>query len=197
MPDPAAAAQQGRSLEQRSRSVLPGAWLIETERPLSTLLGSCVAVCLYDPQLRMGGMNHFMLPEMGKRDHADTDTLLSGDYAMEELLNAMLTRGARKARLQAKAFGGGTIIAKLAGTAIGERNVAFAREWLQREGIPLVASDFLGPWSRKVILEPTRGDAFCRRFGGNDSTAARVALEENAYRKSLAEKPKTTDIELF
>jgi chemotaxis protein CheD len=187
----------GRNLEGQSRSVLPGAWLIESERPIATLLGSCVAVCLYDPSLRIGGMNHFMLPEMEKRDHADADMLLSGDYAMEALLNAMLGRGVKKTRLQAKAFGGGTIIENLAGTGIGERNVAFAKEWLAREGIPLMASDFLGPWSRKIILEPHSGDVYCRRMGREDVIAGRIAREEAAYRISLVKQPKKADIELF
>ena len=190
-------ALHGRTLEQLSRSLLPGAWIIEIEKPIATLLGSCVAVCLYDPELRMGGMNHFMLPDMGKRDHATHDTLLSGDYAMEALLNGMLMKGAKKNRLQAKAFGGGTIIANLAGTGIGERNVAFAKEWLKTEGIPLIASDFLGPWSRKVIFEPASGDAFCRRMEREDTQAERIAREEAAYRKNLARKPIKANIELF
>ena len=88
----------------------PGAWVVDSEKPLSTLLGSCVAVCLFDPQLRIGGLNHFMLPEMGRSKNSDVDSLLSGAYAMEALLNALLVKGAKKPRLQAKAFGGGTII---------------------------------------------------------------------------------------
>lgn len=187
----------GRQLEQMARNVLPGAWALETDRPMATLLGSCVSVCLYDPALKLGGMNHFMLPDMGRRDHDDADMLLSGNYAMEALLNAMMMKGARKQRMQAKAFGGGTIIANLAGTGIGERNVKFAREWLQRESITLTASDFLGPWSRKIVLDPSTGDAFCRRMGGEDSAANRVAREEAAYRQSLIQTPKKTNIELF
>ena len=188
----------GRQLEQMARNVLPGAWIIETDKPVATLLGSCVAVCLYDPGLKIGGMNHFMLPEMTKRDNADTDMTLSGNYAMEALLNAMLTKGAKKARLTAKAFGGGAIIKGLSvGIGIGERNVKFAREWLAREMIPIAASDFLGPWSRKVVFDPKTGDAFCRRMSREDSTVDRIASQEAAYQKSLLTKPKKADIELF
>lgn len=188
----------GRQLEQIARNVLPGAWLVETATPVATLLGSCVAVCLYDPGLRLGGMNHFMLPEMSKRDNADADMTLSGNYAMEALLNAMLAKGARKARLTAKAFGGGAIIKGLTiGLGIGERNVAFAREWLGRENIPIAASDFLGPWSRKVVFDPASGDVFCRRMSREDSTVDRIASQEAAYQKALLARPKKADIELF
>lgn len=189
-----------QEIERLARVIHPGAWAIEPERPLATLLGSCVAVCLFDPQARVGGLNHFMLPSMRRSANDDVDSLLSGAYAMEALLNALLQRGAKKARLQAKAFGGGTII-NTAGPAmsIGLRNAEFTKEWLAREGIPLLASDFLGPWSRKVLFLPASGDAFCRRMVTNMATAETIAREEQSYAATLAQKPKTTDkkIELF
>lgn len=189
-----------QEIERLARVIHPGAWAIEPERPLSTLLGSCVAVCLFDPQARVGGLNHFMLPSIRRGSNDDVDTLLSGAYAMESLLNALLQRGARKARLQAKAFGGGTIINTSGPSmSIGVRNAEFAKEWLAREGIPLLAADFLGPWSRKVLFLPTTGDAFCRRMVTNMATAETIAREEQSYAATLAQKPKTTDkkIELF
>lgn len=189
-----------RDIERLARTIHPGAWAIELERPLATLLGSCVAVCLFDPQAHVGGLNHFMLPTIRRSNHDDVDSLLSGAYAMESLLNALLQRGAKKQRLQAKAFGGGTII-NTAGTNlnIGLRNTTFAREWLDREGIPLLASDFLGPWSRKVLFLPASGDAYCRRMVTNMAAAEVIAREEAAYAETLVHKPATTDkkIELF
>jgi len=169
-------------------------------QPLSTLLGSCVAVCLFDPQLEIGGMNHFMLPDMKRSRNGDVDSLLSGDFAMEALLNALLGKGARKGRLQAKAFGGGTIIDAGEGSqSIGLRNAGFAKEWLQREDIPLVSSDFLGPWSRKIIFLPANGEAFCKRMVTNMATAEVIAREERAYAETLRRAPRTSDkkIELF
>ena len=117
---------QAKEIERLARNVQPGAWSVDTEKPLSTLLGSCVAVCLFDPALKIGGINHFMLPEMGRSKYGDVDSLLSGNFAMEALLNALIGRGARKARLQAKAFGGGTIIDSDASAPnIGMRNASF------------------------------------------------------------------------
>jgi len=189
-----------KEIERLSRSIQPGAWAIEPERPLSTLLGSCVAVCLFDPQARLGGLNHFMLPNMGRSQHGDVDSLLSGDYAMESLLNALLQKGAKKPRLNAKAFGGGTIIDTRAGSlSIGMRNANFTKEWLDREGIPLMSSDFLGPWSRKVLFLPGTGDAYCRRMLTNMATAEVIAREEQAYAETLAkrQRPAENKIELF
>ncbi|AXS79355.1 chemotaxis protein CheD [Dechloromonas sp. HYN0024] len=189
-----------QEIERLARTIHPGAWAIEPDRPLATLLGSCVAVCLFDPQARVGGLNHFMLPSIRRSSNDDIDSLLSGAYAMESLLNGLLQKGAKKVRLQAKAFGGGTII-NTSGPlmSIGSRNADFTKEWLNREGIPLLASDFLGPWSRKVLFVPTTGDAFCRRMVTNMATAEVIAREEKSYAETLVQKPKTSEkkIELF
>ena len=188
-----------KDIERYARNVHPGAWLIDSEQPLATLLGSCVAVCLFDPQLKIGGINHFMLPDIRRSKYDDVDSLLSGNFAMEALLNALLVKGAKKPRLQAKAFGGGTIIdSEDSSTSIGQRNADFARQWLSREGIALLSSDFLGPWSRKVVFLPFSGAAFCKRLLTNMATAAVIAREERAYAATLLQKSKPTEnIELF
>jgi chemotaxis protein CheD len=176
-----------REIEQLARKIHPGAWAVESELPIATLLGSCVAVCLYDPQARIGGMNHFMLPNIRRAADAEGDSLLAGDFAMVTLLNAMLLRGAKRPCLQAKAFGGGTIISTSGPSMdIGRRNISFAREWLDREGIPLLASDFLGPWSRKILFLPGTGDVFCRRMVTSMTTAEVIAREEQAFAETLA-----------
>lgn len=191
-----------REIERLACNIKPGEWAIENHRPISTLLGSCVAVCLFDPALPLGGMNHFMLPQMSRGAHASEDVLLAGDACMEALLNALLQHGAAKHRIKAKAFGGGTVIdANLPKSlSVGQRNADFAREWLDRENIPLIASDFLGPWSRKVLFVPANGDAYCRRMTSNLINAESLKREEEAYAASL--RPKTPDanekkIELF
>ncbi len=192
-----------REIERHARPINPGEWACEPARPISTLLGSCVAVCLYDTGLPIAGMNHFMLPQMSKNRANADDILLAGDACMEALLNALLARGASRHRIKAKAFGGGTII-ETAGQSlsIGKRNADFTREWLDRENIPLIAADLLGPWSRKVLLVPKTGDAFCRRITINAQSAAHLKREEQAYAASL-DRPTTATtsgekrIELF
>ena len=191
----------GKELERIALNINPGGWSVQTDRPIATLLGSCVAVCFYDPKLRLAGMNHFLLPSRASSKLADEDIVLNGDYAMEVLLNAMYKKGAQRSRIVAKAFGGGNIVNSIQ-MAIGARNAEFAREWLEREGIPLVASDFGGAWSRKVIIDPISGDVFCRRNPINQPDVQAMVRAESEYEKSLvaAKKAAATQekkIELF
>lgn len=180
-----------REIERLSRAIFPGEWAVESRRPISTLLGSCIAVCLYDSALPLGGMNHFMLPQLNRGLYADEDVLLAGDACMEALLNAMLNQGAARHRIKAKAFGGGAVINtnQCPSRSVGQRNVDFIREWLTREGIPLIASDFLGPWSRKVLLLPSNGEVLCKRMATSMVNAQNLAREEQAYAESLLKKP--------
>ena len=188
-------------IERLSRSIGPGGCVVESTRPISTLLGSCVSVCFFDIGTGIGGMNHFMLPQMSKSRHSDEDILLAGDACMEALLNTMLVRGAARHRIKAKAFGGGNVIdCNLPSTlSIGKRNADFTLEWLEREGIPLLASDFLGPWSRKILFVPQSGDAYCKRMNSGMINAESLKREEEAYAASLLNKPAPAEkkIELF
>jgi chemotaxis protein CheD len=144
-------------------------------------------------------MNHFLLPSRTSSAGYDDDVILAGDFSMEVLLNTMLSKGASKQRIIAKAFGGGTIVTSIL-MAIGERNSLFAKEWLEREGIPLMAQDFGGPWSRKVIFTPEGGDAFCRRMPITQPGIETMVEVERDYEQSLHRQTKTnsdTKIELF
>ncbi|HEY6895911.1 MAG TPA: chemotaxis protein CheD [Rhodocyclaceae bacterium] len=185
-----------KELERQALNVNPGGWTVQNTRPIATLLGSCVAVCLFDPGTRLAGMNHFLLPSRTKAADDDPDVILAGDYSMEVLLNAMLNKGVNRRRIVAKAFGGGTIVTSIQ-MAIGERNSRFAADWLEREGIPLVASDFGGAWSRKVIFDPLSGDVFCRRMPTNQDTVRTLIQEEQAYANSLIKPAQSKRVELF
>lgn len=174
-------------IERLARVIAPGAWGVERQRPLATLLGSCVSVCLYDLKAGIGGINHFMLPSLLRSRHREMDVLLAGDFAMEALLNALLQQGVKKASLQAKAFGGGTMMAtgNHDGLSIGMRNARFAQEWLEREGIPLVATSLLGPWARKILFVPGNGDVWCRRMPTHLATVQQIGREEARYAATL------------
>lgn len=119
---------------------------------LSTILGSCVAVCIWDPQSRVGGMNHFLLAEGSGQNEVKY-----GAYAMELLINGLLRKGALRSALQSKAFGG----ANLSGFAndIGRKNAQFARTFLKDEGIPCLAESLEGTEPRRVRFNPTTGKA--------------------------------------
>lgn len=121
---------------------------------MTTILGSCVAACLWDPVAGIGGMNHFLLPEAP--DGAPGDRRY-GVQAMELLINALLARGARRDRIRAKVFGGARMSAGMAD--IGGRNGAFIQRFLTDEGIPLDSASLGGLSARRIQFWPTTGRA--------------------------------------
>lgn len=193
--NPNTANLTARSLERQALFIHPGTWAVDDLQPLATLLGSCVAVCLYDPHLKLAGMNHFLLPGRILGRESGVDDILYGDYAMEALRNAMYARGASPKRLIAKAFGGGNVVEAIR-TAIGTRNAEFAQQWLAREKIPLISSDFGGNWSRKVVFDPTTGAAYCKRLPIRRQEVAAILRAEEEYARKLVQ-PASKKVELF
>ena len=121
---------------------------------ITTILGSCVSVCLHDPDRRIGGMNHILLPESLE---GDPTRAAVGINAMELLINALIRQGAERSRLRAKLFGGARMIAGL--SDIGARNARFAQEFLQREAIACQSSSLGGTQGRRVQFWPESGRA--------------------------------------
>ena len=138
----------------------PGEFYVSTtQEVISTLLGSCVAACLYDPVNNIVGMNHFLL---AYRHHSFNRSSLEsqegryGIHAMELLINDMMAKGANRKNLQAKCFGGGDVL-HLRGDqrgrgCIGGANIDFIREFLKNENIPIISSDFGGNVGRKIYF---------------------------------------------
>ena len=159
-----------------------------------TILGSCVSACMYDPVAQIGGMNHFLLPEGPTSSAADdNDAARYGCYAMEELINAILKRGGMKKRLEVKIFGGANVIES--STQIGSRNVAFVRDFLRNERLPIVSEDLGGDYPRRVRFYPTTGKAMMLRLRRKDDFA--VVKDEKAHLKTIQRKPVEGSIELF
>ncbi|MEP9359811.1 chemotaxis protein CheD [Sphingomonas sp. KR3-1] len=132
----------------------------EPEVVISTLLGSCVAACLFDPVARVGGMNHFLLGEPSADQHvAATEMARYGVHAMELLINGMMKRGAVRGRLMGHLYGGANIVSGLG--AIGSSNAAFARRFMETEGIPVAHSDLGGTSARKIEFLPHEGRSRC------------------------------------
>lgn len=122
---------------------------------LTTVLGSCVAACLHDPDAHVGGLNHFLLPAPSG-DASDPDDLHRyGLYSMELLVNALLKQGAQRARLKAWLVGGANMHAGL--RPIGTENAEFAKRFLENEGIELVGDDTGGRHARRVEFRPAEG----------------------------------------
>lgn len=152
-----------------------------TERVLRTVLGSCASVCLYDPILHVGGMNHILVPS-STSDHGTAERC--GVQAMELLINEMMRLGADRRRFIAKAFGCANVISGFQNPTIGEANAQFVREFLKLEGIPLVAERMGGTKAVQLNFHTGTGKAYLRAVDG--SRLPLLMREELAYLNTRA-----------
>lgn len=174
--------------------VLPGEYFVHDEDLLiMTTLGSCIAACLWDRERRIGGMNHFMLPDTGG---GAADSGRYGSYAMELLINELLKRGASRAALEAKVFGGGAVISGMNALNVGERNTRFVMDYLKTERIPVVSKDVLDVHPRKVCFFPASGKAMVKRLAAAN-TEALAAQDRAAARAPLPAAAAAGSIDLF
>lgn len=141
--------------QERTSYIVQGEFRVSRDpaEVLSTVLGSCVAVCLWDPGGKVGGMNHFLLP--AAPGQADSRMLRYGAHAMEMLINELLKLGARRRGLQAKLFGGASVTDTLG--PIGQANAAFAVNYLATEDIPCIAKSLGGTRARRIVFRPATG----------------------------------------
>lgn len=182
--------------------ILPGEFYITTENiAIATTLGSCISACIWDFKTGVGGMNHFMLPLTEKEAHEvnwgqrgeTSDATRYGNYAMEHLINVILTHGGQRGNLRAKVFGGGKVLKQM--SDIGLRNINFVLTYLKDENIVIDKSDLGSFFPRKVIFEPATGKAFVKRLDNmhNDTLVRR----ERDYKHKIEHEPVDGEIELF
>lgn len=177
---------------------------------LSTLLGSCVAACLYDPINKVIGMNHFLLA--GNHSGQNDQYFLSeagryGINAMELLINEMMKLGAKRQNLKAKAFGGAHVLVAINSHALGvpETNVRFIKTFLYTENIELVSSDLGGNSGRKVFFFNTDYRVLLKKL--DSQTTSTTEIQEQEYlqkqkskigEKRVTEKtPTTANVDFF
>jgi chemotaxis protein CheD len=162
--------------------ILPGELYVSSQGEMVvTVLGSCVAACIRDRVRGIGGMNHFMLPGANSSSNHWADQLETryGNWAMEYLINEILKRGGKKRDLE----------------DVGGRNVAFVREYLAREEIPITAEDLGGVRPRKVLYFSDTGNCRVRRL--NQVTNDTIYTREKAYAKKVATTDTDGSVELF
>lgn len=173
--------------------VLPGEYFVSDESlVIMTVLGSCIAACLWDSKARIGGMNHFMLPDGDATDVSGR----YGSYAMELLINEMLKLGARRETLQAKIFGGAQVMHNFTTMNVGERNTKFVMNYLQTERIPIVSEDVLDIYPRKVVFFPITGKAMVKRLAHAHPEAI-VAQEVRGNAATVAKTTSGGSVDLF
>jgi chemotaxis protein CheD len=135
-------------------------------------------------------MNHFMLPE------GNGDSGRYGSFAMELLINEMMKRGASKARMEAKIFGGGAVISGMNSLNVGERNTNFVIDYLKLERIPIVSKDVMDVYPRKVCFLPASGKAMVKRLAPTN-TEALVQQDKAAIQKVQPVASSGGSIDLF
>lgn len=171
--------------------VLPGEYFVSRDDILiMTVLGSCIAACLWDSKVRVGGMNHFMLPE------GDDGSGRYGSYAMELLINEMIKQGARRETMQAKVFGGGAVMANFTTMNVGERNTKFVLDYLATERIPVVSQDVLDVHPRKVCLFAATGKVLVKRLA-HAHPEALVVEERKGSAINVAKTTAGGSVDLF
>ncbi|WP_447968344.1 chemoreceptor glutamine deamidase CheD [Nitrospira sp. M1] len=176
--------------------ILPGEYFLsETPMVVYTVLGSCISVCLRDPQAGIGGMNHFMLAApKGQHDNdAWSESGRYGSYAMEMLINGILSRGGHRKRLEAKVFGGGKIYD--GSLDVGAKNAAWALDYLQQEGMPPVKADVGDVCPRKVYYFTDTGKVLMKKLDRVQSQ--KIVQQERQYESTLKKEPAAGEVTLF
>jgi len=176
--------------------VLPGEFFVHDEDILvMTTLGSCIAACIWDREKRVGGMNHFLLPDVGSGGGGAADSGRYGSYAMDLLIGELVKRGATRSTMEAKVFGGGAVISGMNSINVGERNTAFVLDYLRTERITVVSKDVLDIYPRKVCFLPASGKAMIKRLASANTEA--LAAQERAAARSTPAASAGGSVDLF
>jgi chemotaxis protein CheD len=175
--------------------VLPGEFFVADEDLLvMTTLGSCIAACLWDREKRVGGMNHFLLPDTGGSGGSG-DSGRYGSFAMDLLIGELVKRGATRATMEAKVFGGGAVISGMNSLNVGERNTKFVLDYLRTERITVVSKDVMDIYPRKVCFLPASGKAMVKRLASANTEA--LAAQERAAASRVTPAASGGSVDLF
>lgn len=187
-----------RHFQREAVKILPGEFFVtRDDTMIVTVLGSCISVCLRDPLVKVGGMNHFLLPnDVGSDKSLISESARYGVYAMEILINQLVKMGATRTRLEAKIFGGGNVLKGFTTQNVGEQNAEFILDYLDNESIPIIARDLLDRFPRKVYFFPDSGEVKVRKIKSLHNST--IMDRESEYRLKLRQSSKKSgDVDLF
>jgi len=177
--------------------ILPGEYYVtRVDEVVTTVLGSCVSACIRDRESGIGGMNHFMLPQTSTGKGTDEIVGIAtryGNFAMEHLINTILSNGGKRKNLEVKVFGGGKIIPTL--TDVGIKNITFVMDYLSQEGLKPLAQDLGDIYPRKVVYYPKTGKVNMKKI--QDLHNDTIIQRERQYINTLKVVPVAGDVELF
>jgi chemotaxis protein CheD len=189
-----------RDREMIAVKILPGEYYVTHDNELiTTVLGSCVSACIRDKDLGIGGMNHFMLPvsNYGQLKQSNESIVgiatRYGNYAMEHLINTILSNGGKRKNLEVKVFGGGKILPTL--TDVGMKNIDFVLDYIDQEGLKLLSHDLGDIYPRKIIYFPQTGKVGMKKI--KDLHNDTIAQRERKYFNSIRNINVESEVELF
>jgi chemotaxis protein CheD len=184
----------GQNGQQTRIRINPGGhYVTGRDEMLVTVLGSCVAACIRDPVARIGGMNHFMLPQSDDGAWGIASASLRfGNFAMERLINDILGHGGFRQNLEIKVFGGASIIGN--GAQIGLRNAEFVETYLREERLPIAAANLRGAHARCIHYYPHNGLVRMLEMPRVEPSVAEIELN---YVAQLRTEPVSGSVELF
>lgn len=180
--------------------ILPGEYYVTPhDEAITTVLGSCVSACIRDKVIGIGGMNHFMLPANKSMSKAEvsvmSDAARYGNFAMEKMINDILSHGGSRENLEIKIFGGGRVLQNMQTLDVGNGNIKFVRDYISTENLNLVGEDVGDVFPRKVIYFPATGRVKVKKLRQLHNKT--IIEREDNYMSSLDTKPVDSDIELF
>ncbi len=188
-----------RSFNKYSYELFAGDYYATKEKNvvLTTLLGSCVSVCLKDKTTGVVGMNHFMLPSNLRRDEIIfSEDARYGINAMEKMINDMMRLGARRDTLEAKVFGGGKVMDTTL-INVSQSNIDFARTYLKMEDIPIIAENLGGKYGRKLFFFPDRFTVYLKRIEYNQTLDDAISREKRFLYWMRQQQSKEGELTLF
>jgi len=176
--------------------IFPGQYFV-TDRDivLVTVLGSCVAACIRDTRAGVGGMNHFLLPDAARDLSPASRSARYGSFAMEVLINQLISHGANRKTMEAKVFGGGSVLPDLRSSGVGESNARFIVDYLRKERIQVLAQDLLDDCARKIYFFPATGRVLVKKLRSLHNNT--VLAREQDYSRRLMDVEVAGDVELF
>lgn len=132
-------------------------------KPMTTIVSSGAVVCVWDSGSGVGGMAHFLLPEVGNAPPAPR----FGDVALRSLVDELVRLGASPKRLRARVFGGSAPPIATSGAHLGDRNVEAAHGFLKAQLVPVLDNQVGGTSARKIVFAPASGQATVTRVGAS------------------------------
>ncbi len=156
---------------------------------ISTVLGSCISIALFDEEKKIGGLNHFMLAKDCSLDTDEGDRLMGkfGEYAIDLLINDLKKKGVPLERMTAKVFGGSNVfnLPATSGAQVGDVNIKFAFEYLKQKGIPVSMSNTGGNLPRKIFFDPATSKVYLKYIQNSRLENSNLETKETLYLENL------------